>query len=84
MTPARPRQPRPLVVVLPDGQEAGEECDTTIPEDLAGVWHWHGSFLSDGHVGIFTGTFGVAGAFEQARIHMRLRANAEPQQLTLF
>lgn len=89
----------PLLLCLPGGIRAeyvagsrparyeieGEPCDldVTIPEDLAG-WTWHGSFLSDGHVGIFTGTFGVSGAIAQARKHMRLRADAPLVQLSLF
>lgn len=79
----------PLVLLLPGGKEhalvsgsrparyVGTTADVTIPDDLAPLWHWHGTFLSDGQIGIFTGTYGVEGAFEQARIHMRIRAELE-------
>lgn len=99
---AAARDAWPLTLALPDGRRADlvpgsrparyaiddQPCDidVTIPEDLAAVWFWHGSWLCDGAIRIYTGTFGVAGALEQARIHMRLRAEYEPQpvQMELF
>lgn len=98
----RPRDAYPLELALPNGIRAqlvpgsrpprytmdGEPTaiDVTIPEDLAAVWFWFGSWLCDGDIRIYTRTFGVAGAIEQARIHMQLRADYEPQpiQLELF
>lgn len=92
----------PLQLCLPDGRRAdlvpgsrparytieGEPCDidVTIPPDLAAVWFWVGSWLCDGEIRIYTGTFGVVGVFEQARIHLNLRQGYEPPtvQLELF
>jgi hypothetical protein len=92
----------PLVLNLPDGRRAeyvsgtrparytidGAACDidVTLPDDLAAVWHWNGSWLCDGEVRIYTGTFGVDGAIAQARRHMALRAGYAPQpvQMELF
>lgn len=92
----------PLTIALPDGKRAeyvagsrpprytidGQACaiDVTIPDDLAAVWFWHGTWLCDGEIRIYTGTFGVAGTFEQARIHMQIRREfvRQPIQLKLF
>lgn len=51
------------------------DIDVTIPEDLAAHWYWHGPILvyrAADRVGlsICADTFGVAGAFEQARWFM--------------
>lgn len=87
----------PLILCLPGGKSAaliagsdparydGWEGSVEIPADLS-AWHWHGSFLSDGEVAIFTGTHPPPDCFEQARIHERLRAAWEPHpvQLVLF
>lgn len=95
----------PLLICLPGGTHADlipgsrpprytvdgatVDLDVTIPADLADTWHWHGSFLSDGQIGIFTGTYGVEGAFEEARIHMGLRRTlviefGGPYQMDMF
>lgn len=77
----------PLIPGTRPARYDGWEGSVEIPEDLTRAgWFWFGSFLSDGEVGIFTGTYGVEGAFEQARIHMRLRAARPPAivQLRLF
>lgn len=99
MTPrtAPPKQGAPLLLCLPGGVEAeyvdgcyqGWEGSVEIPADLKETWFWFGSFLSDGDVGIFTGTFGIPGVFEQARIHMELRRTlvvefGGPRQLSMF
>lgn len=90
------RRAAPLTLYLPNGvvvernADGGfDGVDVTIPDDLKGTWFWFGSFLSDGQVGIFTGTFGISGAFAQARIHMGLRQTltiecGKPQQLSMF
>jgi hypothetical protein len=64
------------------------DADVTIPDDLAGRWRWQGSFLSDGGVAIFTGTYGLAETFAIARRHdadQRVITTAEtrPQQLMM-
>lgn len=90
--PARLYLPNGIEAELIPGSQpsryAGVDVDVTIPDDLARAgWHWHGTFLSDGEVGIYSGTFGVPGVFEEARRHMRLRATVTidaPVQLELW
>ena len=84
---------RPPVYTI-DG--APTAIDVTIPEELAAAgWCWHGSTLfqpwagaGDGPgVAITTCTFGVAGAFDQARRMLHIRAAFDaaraPAQLVL-
>jgi hypothetical protein len=63
------------------------DLDVTLPADVAAAgWFWSGTWLCDGDIRIYTGTFGVAGVIAQARIHMALQADYAPQpvQLGLF
>lgn len=90
--PARLYLPNGIEAELIPGSQppryAGWGGSVEIPDDLARAgWHWHGTFLSDGEVGIYTGTYGVPGVFEQARIHMGLRETMTidaPVQLELW
>ena len=69
----------PLLLYLPGGIVAplipgtrppryeGWDGSIEIPEDLADTWHWHGSFLSDGRVVLFSGDYGFPGIWHAAR-----------------
>lgn len=76
----------PPIYELRDGTTV--DADATIPDDLAARWHWQGSFLSDGGIAIFTGTYGLAETFDIARRHDADRrvittAETRPQQLMM-
>lgn len=80
MTPAVPAQKsaRPLELHLPGGVRVGlipgthppryEGWDGSveIPADLAGFW-WHGSYLTNGRVALFTADYGFPAIWQAAR-----------------
>lgn len=69
----------PLLLLLPGGEHrlipgsrparyVGWEGSVEIPPDLARAgFFWHGSWLTDGAVVLFSGDHGVPGVFEAAR-----------------